>query len=137
MAKAKNYKGGGGIEGMSEAELIRRSSKAYDEAMPEADTTFGNLPKRMPKSDAPTQNLPGRFAPGTTMDSLKRRAPSEPAMPPDTSASGTSLKEFFNRKAKPRKDDGMVPLKSGGKVSSASSRADGCATKGKTKGRMV
>ena len=32
------------------------------------------------------------------------------------------------------KDEGM---KKGGKVSSASSRADGCCTKGKTKGRMV
>ena len=30
-----------------------------------------------------------------------------------------------------------VGLKKGGKVSSASSRADGCATKGKTKGRFV
>jgi hypothetical protein len=29
------------------------------------------------------------------------------------------------------------PFKSGGKVSSASKRADGCAIKGKTKGRMV
>jgi hypothetical protein len=28
-------------------------------------------------------------------------------------------------------------FKAGGKVSSASSRADGCAIKGKTKGRMV
>ena len=28
-------------------------------------------------------------------------------------------------------------MKAGGKVSSASSRADGCAVKGKTKGRMV
>ena len=28
-------------------------------------------------------------------------------------------------------------FKSGGKVSSASKRADGCATKGKTKGRMI
>ena len=28
-------------------------------------------------------------------------------------------------------------MKKGGKVSSASSRADGCAVKGKTKGRMV
>jgi hypothetical protein len=28
-------------------------------------------------------------------------------------------------------------MKKGGKVSSASSRADGCATKGKTKGRFV
>jgi len=31
----------------------------------------------------------------------------------------------------------MLGMKSGGKVSSASSRADGCAVKGKTKGRMV
>jgi hypothetical protein len=29
------------------------------------------------------------------------------------------------------------PMKKGGKVSSASSRADGCAVKGKTKGKMV
>jgi hypothetical protein len=29
------------------------------------------------------------------------------------------------------------PFKAGGKVSSASKRADGCATKGKTRGRMV
>ena len=28
-------------------------------------------------------------------------------------------------------------IKSGGKVSSASKRADGCATKGKTRGKMV
>ena len=30
-----------------------------------------------------------------------------------------------------------VPLKKGGSVSSASARADGCAQRGKTKGRMV
>jgi len=30
-----------------------------------------------------------------------------------------------------------MKMKSGGKVSSASKRADGCAIKGKTKGRMV
>ena len=30
-----------------------------------------------------------------------------------------------------------MPMKKGGKVSSASKRADGCAIKGKTKGRMV
>jgi hypothetical protein len=38
-----------------------------------------------------------------------------------------------------RKDGTPAPvqMKKGGKVSSASSRADGCAVKGKTKGRMV
>lgn len=32
---------------------------------------------------------------------------------------------------------GFLGLKAGGKVSSASKRADGCAVKGKTKGKMV
>jgi hypothetical protein len=35
------------------------------------------------------------------------------------------------------KTSAFKKMASGGKVSSASSRADGCATKGKTKGRMV
>jgi hypothetical protein len=30
-----------------------------------------------------------------------------------------------------------MPMKKGGKVSSASKRADGCAIKGKTRGKMV
>jgi hypothetical protein len=33
--------------------------------------------------------------------------------------------------------ENMMSKKKGGKVSSASSRADGCCVKGKTKGRMV
>ena len=43
----------------------------------------------------------------------------------------------------PVRGGGMAPasvatmMKKGGKVSSASKRADGCATKGKTKGKMV
>jgi hypothetical protein len=36
-----------------------------------------------------------------------------------------------------QKEQHMRGMKKGGKVSSASSRADGCAVKGKTKGRMV
>ena len=35
------------------------------------------------------------------------------------------------------KDQGSSFFKKGGKVSSASKRADGCATKGKTKGKML
>lgn len=34
-------------------------------------------------------------------------------------------------------ESGGKPFKAGGKVSSASSRADGCAVRGKTKGRIV
>ena len=36
-----------------------------------------------------------------------------------------------------REKAGITSYKSGGSVSSASSRADGCAVRGKTKGRMV
>ena len=39
--------------------------------------------------------------------------------------------------AKDRKKIGDMGYAGGGKVSSASSRADGCATKGKTKGTMI
>jgi hypothetical protein len=43
MAKTKKYDGGGSIENMSEDELMARSAKAYDKAMPKADTTYGYL----------------------------------------------------------------------------------------------
>ena len=46
-----------------------------------------------------------------------------------TSSSGSS--------GAPSELDSMFKKAKGGKVSSASSRADGCATKGKTKGRFV
>ena len=36
-----------------------------------------------------------------------------------------------------RKKQMGAPMKKGGKVSSASSRADGCAVKGKTRGTMI
>lgn len=36
-----------------------------------------------------------------------------------------------------QRQPGATPMKKGGKVSSASKRADGCCVKGKTKGRMV
>ena len=36
-----------------------------------------------------------------------------------------------------RQASGMSSMKKGGKVSSASKRADGCAIKGKTRGKMV
>lgn len=47
-------------------------------------------------------------------------------------------KEDKERAAMEAAQAGRVPtMKKGGKVSSASKRADGCAVKGKTKGRMV
>jgi hypothetical protein len=50
----------------------------------------------------------------------------------DTSGEDRAKKRASELNAKEAK-----PMRKGGKVSSASSRADGCAIKGRTKGRMV
>ena len=56
---------------------------------------------------------------------------------------GSDKAEEIRRKKEPSGGGGSESsarpkvMKAGGKVSSASSRADGCATKGKTKGRFV
>ena len=50
------------------------------------------------------------------------------------------LEEQENKKAKQallERQQRAVRMKKGGKVSSASKRADGCAVKGKTKGKMI
>jgi hypothetical protein len=57
-------------------------------------------------------------------------------------ASGVSREARGSRSStdRPRggmKKGGKVKMASGGKVSSASKRADGCATKGKTRGRII
>jgi len=48
-----------------------------------------------------------------------------------------SVKNTYNRLRDMFGVKPMVKKAKGGKISSASSRADGCATKGKTKGRFV
>ena len=44
---------------------------------------------------------------------------------------------YSDEEEKRKKQAAGAPMKKGGKVSSASSRADGCAVKGKTRGKMV
>lgn len=53
--------------------------------------------------------------------------PPEPQQEPSSKTYGLGL----------RKGGSVKKYKSGGKVSSASTRGDGCAVRGKTKGRMV
>ena len=48
-----------------------------------------------------------------------------------------NLPEAVRNKMGYKRNGGKISYKSGGKVSSASARADGCAQRGKTKGKMV
>lgn len=57
---------------------------------------------------------------------------------PDDMGSIESLAPTTPRQVKARKDiRSAMGMKKGGSVSSASKRADGCAVKGKTKGKMI
>lgn len=65
-------------------------------------------------------------------------APSRAAAMPDVSARRAATAERTGRRSVFGGENRGVPgMKAGGKVSSASKRADGCAVRGKTKGRMV
>ena len=46
-------------------------------------------------------------------------------------------KDAYSDEEEKRKKQSGASMKKGGKVSSASSRADGCAVKGKTRGKIV
>jgi hypothetical protein len=46
-------------------------------------------------------------------------------------------RDAYSGKEEEKRRKQAAGMKKGGKVSSASSRADGCATKGKTRGKMV
>lgn len=50
---------------------------------------------------------------------------------------GKTKEELQMKSPAKKRSGGKVSYKSGGKVSSASKRADGCAMRGKTRGKMV
>ena len=93
--------------------MLKRSGKAYDKAMPEADTTYGEMevkPLGRAKPDSGLEIKPlGRSRPDSGGD-----------IKPLGRARG-SMKDFAK----------------GGSVSSASKRADGIAERGKTRGTTI
>ena len=56
---------------------------------------------------------------------------------PEDNAGLPNLPEAVRNKMGYKRNGGKISYKSGGKVSSASKRADGCAVKGKTRGKIV
>ena len=87
--------------------MLKRSGKAYDKAMPEADTTYG---------DTEIRKMP--YKPGMDKGLEPQNLPYKP---------GKSKDPAFKEKL----------YKKGGSVSSASKRADGIAERGKTRGTTI
>ena len=111
---------------------IRRNTETGDLYTTENSKT---TPKAKPKAAAkPAPKAePKKETYGNDRRSEKQKAAGEePSFLKGTKGYNLSdVTRFLRRKA------GITSYKSGGSVSSASKRADGCAIKGKTKGRMV
>jgi len=101
---------------------FKKENKAANRAAQEALKKYGITPR--PGFDPNGPNLPDNVdRPSTTR--AKYAASGSGA-----AGSGLDIEGKTGRNVKPK-------LKAGGMVSSASKRADGCAIKGKTKGKMI
>jgi hypothetical protein len=96
--------------------------KAASKAEPKTTSGLTNREKEIKSS-----GMSGKFVKGAAPD--ERRAPTTSSLSKEERIRAAGGGGKFVR--------GATPMKAGGKVSSASKRGDGCAVKGKTRGRMV
>ena len=122
-------------EDVAEDKAAKKATDAYNKAMPEPDTTFGKLKKfglnRKAEAENAVKNL--------DVEKMARTALyANPGTAPGIAAYDTveALREEGKNRKAPRLNEMGDAYKKGGKVS-ASSRADGCAERGKTRGRIV
>ena len=122
-------------EDVAEDKAAKKATDAYNKAMPEADTTFGKLKKfasnKKDEMESAAKNFDVKEAARTTLYA-------NPATAPGIAAYDTvkALREEGKNRKAPRLNEMGDAYKKGGKVS-ASSRADGIAQKGKTRGKFV
>ena len=120
-------------EDVEEEKMSKKAEKAYNKAMPEADTTF-NMSERkdfdtdikrakeslaMKEGDNAVYSKERGLGPGMAARRLEKR--------------GVDIPGLVGKRVR----NEAVGMKKGGAVGSASKRADGIATKGKTKGRFI
>jgi len=140
----------------ADRKMRAQAEKAYNKEMPEPDTTFGKLGRKAAGvAMAPAGALLGGALLGTQpgspgiMDSAKFGAKTVyHTLAGNKKEDAEATQEYLDaaKRAKSietKRNTGENTnaagdtFKRGGKVSSASSRADGCATKGKTRGKFV
>jgi hypothetical protein len=109
-------------EDVEEERMSKKAEKAYNKAMPEADTTFGNLEKE-PEGRGFTRAEIDKIRAGETGAKARKAGFT------NAETKGGAALMYRNPMGK--------KMASGGSVGSASKRADGCASKGKTRGKFV
>jgi hypothetical protein len=125
-ARAKAYVAGTLQDETGKESKIRRNTETGDLY----DSEMKAAPKAKPKAEAPKAE-PKKAEPKKAEP--KKNSGEEPSFFKGTKGF-KNIGEAFKAM---RRSAGITSYKSGGSVSSASKRADGCAVKGKTKGRMV
>ena len=120
----KNYQSGGSTPEMTPAELaafrLNKGKSTIDLLKEDKEKT---VRKKMESMPAPAPAPVGQTPPGVGVSEESRK------MMEDTD-------KGFEYATKNKRTGGAVKMAKGGSVS-ASKRADGCAVRGKTKGRMV
>jgi hypothetical protein len=133
----------GNVTGMKKGGKVMKKTKKFDSGgeimgAPEMARIMGlGLGRPRTSSDELQDLLPSRASIGSALrEKLDPRTLAAIANPGAT-VSRAIAKAAEGKKAPRSYSDEMAGMKKGGKVSSASKRADGCATKGKTRGRFV
>ena len=142
MLAERGAGGGGGDTGIATQRLADFRGKSGD-----ADMDIGpRIPGRRAAVTTPVATSPLMTDTGDETERLARRYPSP--VPRESLSDRSAAKaegSFLDRQAYKRATQAeqaedrrkAMGMKKGGVVSSASKRADGCAMRGKTKGRMV
>jgi len=152
MKKMKRYEEGGDVEFETKQGPNKNISDDIREKAMKAVAEGGQ------KDEAPApKKVASKAAPKATPKAepkaeLKTEPKAKPQPESDREENSAWMRQFRKDEAKAAASTKAVPelvrkayqdaakikpMKAGGKVSSASSRADGCATKGKTKGTMI
>lgn len=133
----------GNVTGMKKGGKVMKKTKRFDSggeiggAEIMAKMLGSGLGRARTPSDDLQDLLPNREKIGSALRSKLDPEMVAGAMNP-VGAIGRAAAKAAEGKRSPRSyDEEKSGMKKGGKVSSASKRADGCAVKGKTKGRMV
>ena len=106
--------------------MMAKCKKMAEGGSSEEGFDFSKL-KIVPREESVGDKLPAK-----KLDQGERHV-----MPRKTGQDWLDMKIASGKSALPEEQKGMGEFSKGGKVSSASKRADGCAVKGKTKGRIV
>ena len=129
--QAEKSKEAGG-ESEAKAEPVKRAAPKVSVAKTESKPAPKEVKAEVPRAErAPSSVKP------EPITGPKPAKSAEAAMPDTAARKAATAERLSKSRSGKLGTQGVYGMKSGGSVSSASKRGDGCAIRGKTKGRMV